>query len=272
MDAQDDFAQFEREMASWWYIARRNLLLEVAQQELRNKHDARILDMGGTAEFQLEQPNTFKIVSQHSTLASAAFHQWRGRSNLVCSSIAELAFPSNCFDLVLAGDFLQSAADDRAALRELLRVLKDGGLLCLTVPAYSFLWSEEDERRGNCRRYRTSELRRKLTTSGFEVQRASYFVATAFLPVALGQIAKSIVHTSNSQNDGSTHSARIANAAMLSLLALERHLLHYINLPFGTSVICWARKPSLATERITVPAWDRQWVSSPGLTWSGSSS
>jgi SAM-dependent methyltransferase len=272
MDAQRDFAQFEQEMASWWHLARRTLLREITEQALRGKREARILDMGGAAELELEQPSPFQVVNQHSTLAAAAFHQWHARKNLVCSSIDELSFASNCFDLVLAGDFLQSVEDDRAALRELRRVLKDGGLLCLTVPAYSFLWSEDDERRGNCRRYRTSELRRKLTTSGFEVERASYFVATAFVPVTLARLAKSIVSTSSSTTRNSVRRARFGNAAMVSLLALERQLLHYINLPFGTSVICWARKPALVAERITVPSWDRQWVSSPGLTWSGSSS
>jgi ubiquinone/menaquinone biosynthesis C-methylase UbiE len=270
MDAQRDFAELEQESASWWYIARRNLLREVAQQTLRDKCQARILDIGSAGELEFEQPSPFLVVNQHNTLACAAFHQWQARPNLVCSSIDELGFASNCFDLIVAGDSLQFAQDDRAALRELRRVLKDGGLLCLTVPAYSFLWSEEDERRGNCRRYRTSELRSKLTTCGFEVQRASYFVATAFAPMAIARMAKSIVHTSKSQNGGSTKRARFANAAMVSLLDLERQLLHYINLPFGTTVVCWARKPALVAERITVPARDRQWVSSPRLTWSGS--
>ena len=269
MDAQREFAQFEQETASWWYLARRDLLREIAEQTLRGKREARILDLGGTVDLDLEQPSPFQVVNQHSTLGAAAFHQWRGRRNLVCSSIDELGFASNCFDLVLAGDFLQSVQDDRAALRELRRVLKDGGLLCLTVPAYSFLWSEDDERRGNCRRYRTSELRRKLTTSGFEVERASYFVATAFLPVTLIRMAKSMVRTSTARQSSGRHT-RLGDAAMVSLLELERQLLRYINLPFGTSVICWARKPALVTERVTVPAWDRQWVSSPGLTWSGS--
>jgi len=270
MDAQLDFTQFEQDSASWWYVARRNLLREVAQQTLRNKREARVLDLGGAAELDLDQPSPFQVINQQSTLSSAAFHQWQRRTNLVCSSIDELAFASNSFDLIIAGDFLQSVEDDHAALRGLLRVLKDGGLLFLTVPAYSFLWSEEDERRGNCRRYRTSELRSKLTTCGFEVQRASYFVATTFVPSTLARMAKSIVHTSNAEDRGSTKRARLANAAMISLLDFERRLLHYINLPFGTTVVCWARKPALVAERITVPAWDRQWVSSPRLTWSGS--
>jgi len=270
MEAPRDYAEFEREMSSWWYVARRSLLREFVSQALSEKREARILDMGGNAELAFAQPSPFRVVNQHSTLASSAFQQLHGASNMVCSSPDELAFSSNCFDVVVAGDFLQSVPDDRTALRELRRVLKDGGLLCLTVPAYAFLWGEEDERRGNYRRYRTSELRRKVTTCGFEVQRASYFVTAPFLPLVLGRFANSIFRTSTRSDRRTSKRARIANAAMTLLLDGERQALHHINLPFGTTVVCWARKPPLVAERVTVPAWERQWAAPPRLTWSGS--
>jgi len=183
--------------------------------------------------------------------------------NLVCSSIDELAFASNSLDLVVAGDFLQTVADDRAALREMWRVLKDGGLLCQTVPAYSFLWGEDDERRAYHRRYTASDLRRKLTTSGFEVQRASYFVATAFLPLAAARLVRNIFHTSIVRDAHYGQHGRVFNGAMVALLEFERQFLHVINLPFGTRVVCWARKPALIAERVTVPAWERQWAAPP---------
>jgi SAM-dependent methyltransferase len=218
----------------------------------------------------LDQPSPFRVVNQHSRLRDAAFQQLHGVTNLVCSAADELAFASNSFDLIVAGDFLQTVSDDRTALRELLRVLKDGGMLCLTVPAYAFLWGEEDERRGDYRRYRTSELRRKLTTSGFEVQRASYFVTAPFLPLVILRMAKGILRTSTTSNHRPGRRSGIANSAMKLLLDGERQALHHINLPFGTTVVCWARKPPLVAERLTVPAWERQWAAPPRLTWSGS--
>jgi len=269
MDTASDFDQLEQETSSWWYLARRSLLREFVSESLVGKREARILDMGGTAELEFDGPSPFRLVNQHSRLRDAAFQQVHGVANLVCSAPDELAFASNKFDLIVAGDFLQSVTDDRVALRELLRVLKDGGLLCLTVPAYAFLWGEEDERRGHYRRYRTSELRRKLTTSGFEVQRASYFVTAPFLPLVMLRMAQSIVRTTIASNGRFTRHTRTANAAMKLLLDGERQALHHINLPFGTVVVCWARKPPLVAERVTVPAWEQQWAS-PRLTWSGS--
>src|ERR1700691_596290 len=155
MDTPRDFDHLEQELSSWWYLARRSLLREFVSQSLGGKREARILDVGGTAELDGDGPSHLRVVNQHNRLADAAFQQLHGVTKLVCSAPDELAFASNSFDLIVAGDFLQSVSDDRAALRELLRVLKDGGLLCLTVPAYAFLWSEEDEHRGHFRRYRT---------------------------------------------------------------------------------------------------------------------
>ena len=270
MHPQDDFVQLELERTSWWHAARRDLIREIVGEALRDKREAHILDMGGKAELALEPPSVSRVINQHETLASSAFQQLHGVRNLVCTANDELAFASNCFDVVIAGDFLQSVPDDRVALREIRRVLKDGGLLFLTAPAYSFLWGEDDERRGSYRRYRVSELRRKLTTSGFEVQRASYFVAAGFVPLVMARMASGIVRTSSATERHPHSQNRFAKAAMKPLLDIERKLLQYINLPFGTHVVCWAHKPALIAERLTIPAWERHWVSSPRLTWSGS--
>jgi hypothetical protein len=39
--------------------------------------------------------------------------------------------------------------------------------------------------------------------------------------------------------------------------------MRYLNLPFGTRLVAWARKPAMVTERVTVPAWERQWARQP---------
>jgi ubiquinone/menaquinone biosynthesis C-methylase UbiE len=202
-------------------------------------------------------------------LRTLAFRQIEGDRNLVCSRTEELAFTSNSFDAIVAGDVLQSVGDDVAALREVRRVLKEGGLLCVTAPAYSFLWGEDDEARGHQRRYTVSELRRKLTTCGFQIHRASYFVASAFLPLVVGRAAKDIFRKSITHHRHYPRPSRVANSAMTALLDGERHLMHYINLPFGTRVVCWALKPALVAETVSVPAGDRNWSQQPLAQGSG---
>jgi SAM-dependent methyltransferase len=269
MDVQIEFDELRRDSESWWYTARRKLLREAAMQAVHSKREARVLDLGCTAQLQFADPGLYRVCNLHSSLPTLAFRQIEGDENLMCSRSEELAFTSNSFDAIVAGDVLQSVADDMAALREIRRVLKEGGLLCLTVPAYSFLWGEDDEARGHQRRYTVSELRRKLNTCGFQIHRASYFVASAFLPLVVGRAAKDVFRKSVTHHRHYPHPLRLANAAMSALLDGERHMMHYINLPFGTRVVCWALKPALVAETVTVPAWESQWAQGPLAQGSG---
>jgi SAM-dependent methyltransferase len=269
MGSHLEFDELRRDSQSWWYTTRRKLLREAAAQAVRGKREAHVLDLGCTAQLQFDDPGLYRVCNVQSSLPTLAFRQLEGDQGLVCSRSEELAFNSNSFDAIVAGDVLQSVADDVAALREMRRVLKEGGLLCLTAPAYSFLWGEDDETRGHQRRYTVSELRRKLTTCGFQIHRASYFVASAFLPLVVGRAAKDIFRRSISHHRHYPHPSRLANGAMATLLDGERHLLHYINLPFGTRVVCWALKPTLVAETVSVPAWERKWAQHPLAQGSG---
>jgi SAM-dependent methyltransferase len=269
MDAHSEFDDLRRDSGSWWYTTRRKLLREAVLQALHGRREARVLDLGCTAQLQFDEAALYRVCNLHASLKSLAFRQMEGDANLVCSRIEELGVASNSFDAIVAGDVLQSCSDDLAALREMRRALKEGGLLCLTVPAYSFLWGEDDEARGHQRRYTVSELRRKVNTCGFQVHRASYFVASAFVPMVVGRAAKNIFHKSITSHQHYPRPSRVANAAMSALAGGERHLMHYINLPFGTRVVCWALKPALVTEAVTVPAWERKWATRPLAQGSG---
>ena len=271
MDAQPQFEALRRESTSWWYASRRSLLRDAVTQAVHDKREARVLDLGCSAELDLARGVVLRTVNAHSSLPTLAFRQVEGAQNLVCTTPEDLGFASNSFDAVVAGDILQMVADDRAALRELRRVLKDGGLLCFTVPAYPFLWGEEDEARAHQRRYTAAELRRKLNNCGFEISRVSYVVACGFLPAVLQRTFTNMFRKTAAPRPQVDDNSRLANAAMIALLECERHLIRYINLPFGTRLVCWARKPALVAERVTVPAWDRQWSRPPlpqGMTMS----
>jgi SAM-dependent methyltransferase len=53
---------------------------------------------------------------------------------VACAAGERLPFPADTFDLVLSHEVLEHVADDRAAAREIVRVLRPGGRLALFVP------------------------------------------------------------------------------------------------------------------------------------------
>jgi glycosyltransferase involved in cell wall biosynthesis/ubiquinone/menaquinone biosynthesis C-methylase UbiE len=102
-----------------------------------------------------------------------------------------LPFADNSFDKVLMTEVLEHLAEDRAAMREVLRVLKPGGTLALSVPHadYPLLWDPINKviealgRRpirnagpitglwsNHWRLYHPAELRDVLESAGFQVE------------------------------------------------------------------------------------------------------
>ena len=86
------------------------------------------------------------------------------------------------FDTVCLFDVLEHIEDDESCVKGLGLVLKTDGRVVLTVPAYSFLWCQEDVVSRHYRRYSAGSLSRLMAKCGFKVVYSSYFF-TAILPL-----------------------------------------------------------------------------------------
>ncbi len=109
----------------------------------------------------------------------------RGVNDVICASLGRLLLPSCSLPAIGAFDVLEHLAQPNDLVAEMYRVLRPGGLLAVTVPAFGWLWSEADVVSGHYRRYRRRELCGILTRAGFDVQYASYHFAAAVMPLAV---------------------------------------------------------------------------------------
>jgi SAM-dependent methyltransferase len=83
------------------------------------------------------------------------------------ADVAALPFPDGSFAGVVCGEVLEHVDDDRAAARELRRVLRPGGALVASVPANPWRYDWVDWWAGHRRRYTSAALRELLEQAGF---------------------------------------------------------------------------------------------------------
>jgi hypothetical protein len=149
---------------------------------------------------------------------------------------------------VISNDVLCDAgtSNEGQALHELYRVLKPGGRLFVNLPAYPYLRSEHDQATDVDRRYTMRSLRQKIEAAGFEVVRLSHWNATLFpvvLAVRLSRRKGQTRDKSVARSDIQVPPAPI-NGLLAQLVKLEGRLMDRTTIPFGSSVICLARKPA----------------------------
>ncbi len=91
----------------------------------------------------------------------------------VRGSAYDLPFEDDSFDRVVAAEVLEHLPQDERAMAELVRVLKPGGLIAVTVPRWGpelVCWAlssaYHEVEGGHVRIYRGDELRRRLTRAG----------------------------------------------------------------------------------------------------------
>ncbi len=95
------------------------------------------------------------------------------RAQAVRGSAYALPFDDATFDRVVAAEVLEHLPQDQQAMAELVRVLKPGGLIAVTVPRWGpelVCWAlssaYHEVEGGHVRIYRGDELRRRLTRAG----------------------------------------------------------------------------------------------------------
>jgi SAM-dependent methyltransferase len=243
MNVAEYAEMYKLETFYWWFVSRRQLLNDFVRDAARSFARPAILDVGcGTGINHSVLSKYGMTVCTDPSHEAVTFSRSRGIGELAQSQLETLPFPAATFDIVTALDVLEHVDDDMRAMREILRVTKDGGVLLVTVPAYGFLWSEHDEALHHRRRYAASELRNKLTNAGFEVERITYYMSLLFFPILFIRFLQSLTKRSIEAKTSHIILPGWLNSTLIGILSFERGLLRVMNLPFGVSIVCTARK------------------------------
>jgi SAM-dependent methyltransferase len=226
----------------WWYVARRRILGAVIQQVFESGVPEGVLyDLGCGVGANLPLLERFgRVHGVDSAPEAIQFCAERGHHNVTRHDLDSLeGLPEQSASLVLLADVIEHLDDEAPCLQAAERLLKPGGVIVITVPAFMFLWSPADELSHHRRRYTEPELR-KLVSRWFDVERSSYFNTFLFGTVLAGRLAQRVL--SRSGHDEAALPPAPVNALLTRVFAAEVPLVTRMRLPFGVSVLCVGRK------------------------------
>jgi ubiquinone/menaquinone biosynthesis C-methylase UbiE len=231
----------------WWFVARRRLIVSLLESAYSQDGRQRLLDIGCGTGAMLDMLAPFgSVIGADFAPQALAFCRTRGDYPLTRADVRRLPFAEGSFDAVTAMDVIEHIDDDKAASAEIFRVLRPGGRLFVTVPAYQFLWSEHDEALHHYRRYTTPHLKDLFQRVGFQVTRLSYTVSSLFPPIAAYRFVSNLLPQRRVDGEKKADLVQVSEAVNARLLALcdwETRLLRHTSLPFGVTVVCVAEKP-----------------------------
>ena len=235
------------EQDHFWFQGFRRFLQPFLLKASQNQ-PLRILDCGCGTGLNLTVLQEFGETYGLDITFSGLLHaQNSNQKRLTQATAASLPFLDRTFDLVTSFDVLYCLDDEAEALAlaEMFRLLRPNGSAIIHVPAMHFLRGNHSVFVHEVRRYSRSQLTRSLEETGFQIRRMTYTNATLFLPilvVRLFQQLRGLRSTEDAKSDF-RQPPKLVNALLTKILALEASMMHWTNLPFGTSLLCLATKP-----------------------------
>ena len=239
----------------WWFVARRHLITSLLKTHYSQDGSLRILDIGcGTGAMLDELAHFGHVVGADYAPEALQFCITRKvGADLARADVRRLPFADSSFDVVTAMDIVEHIDDDKAASCEIFRVLKPGGRLFVTVPAFPSLWSEHDEALHHFRRYTMPRLKDLFQRVGLTVDKVSYTVTTLFPLIWVFRQVSNLLPKRRAEGEKKANLVNFSapvNSALLALSQWETRIVHGQNLPFGVSVVCVARKPEDAQDGV----------------------
>jgi len=174
---------------NFWFRGKTNLIdISMLKLSRRNKKRLKILNLGAGTGTDLGVLNKYgdnyviDINKNALDMINNFFIEKR------VADACDLPFKNDFFDLVVSFDVFEHIKNDKKAVSEVHSVLKKGGFLLFTVPAYPSLFSSHDVALSHYRRYNKNMLKKLL--SRFNNLRLNYWNFVLFPLLAFIRLIK----------------------------------------------------------------------------------
>lgn len=241
---------YDLEENYWWYASRRKIIIDQLQSLNKRQKDGNkqsLLDFGcGTGINLVHFSQTFDAFGADFSIDAIRFCKQRGLKNVRLLRLSNNHNETNPFnkdfDFITLLDVLEHIKNEKKYLSILSNWLKESGILFLTVPAYQWLWSGEDNVSLHIRRYTKKQLTEVIEESGFKIVKISYFNTLLFPFQAITILLKRLFSPTSQNKTNLNEMPNSINRILEKIMSFESNLLMKYNLPFGGSILCICRK------------------------------
>lgn len=242
---QDKFLEIEN--SHFWYVGRKAIINNLLDKLYARGNSLRIAEIGCGGGGMISCLGRYGLAIGVDIYDKALELCRKRKIPRLCQADAlNLPFLNNRLDIICAFDLLEHIDDDLSTLREFFRVCKKGGRLFISVPSNKLLWSSFDEFDQHWRRYNRRELQSKVKEAGFTIEKLSYTMATLFPLIFIVRKERSKLARDREicldKSDLLKKPNKLINRLLELILRLEARLIKIINFPFGSSLICIAKK------------------------------
>ncbi len=242
MDADEYRRMAEAGNRHWWYRSTRTLLEQLVVPHLPPVDPGTTyLDAAGgsgaTGSWLAARATTLvDDVDEQSVRFAIETPGYLG----VVADLNRLPHPDGSFDVVLCVTALchRMNHDPAATVRELVRVTRPGGIVCLMEPGVRWLRRGHDRVTHTARRFSRRDLAAMLDEAGAEVLRATGAYTFLVPPASVLAVLERGKETSDVGRNESGLGGVFAGLARAERAALRR-----TNLPTGLSAVAVARVP-----------------------------
>jgi SAM-dependent methyltransferase len=183
MDIQALEALQRRELACWWRVTKRHVILSLLEGRMPRPERVFVLGCGGGRLTAILRRHGWEVIAADADLPTVRCAQEAATvQGLVIDPRRPWPLTDKSVNAVVIPDMLAAMEDDAACLAQARRILAVGGCLVLTAPAYPSLFARRDRASGRVRRYSRHGLKTLLTDQGFRLIRVSHWNLPGILP------------------------------------------------------------------------------------------
>jgi len=153
-------------------------------------------------------------------------------------SVERMPFGTATYAVIASCDVLCQVGDPLRALAEFRRVVRPGGVLVLTMPAYPWMYSYHDRQVGNLRRYTRGELADLLRAADWRPVSLTYW---NMLPFPLAVLRRKVLPAAEGESDVRLYPPWVEGTFDAMMKLEHRWISAGQPLPFGSSLLAVAR-------------------------------